>query len=142
MRSRRSLEALTISVLLSLPAIAAAQQQKTDIGRWEYDTHCAVCHGLKGKGDGPYAGSSKQPIADLTTLAKTNNGVFPFRRVYESIDGTTAVAAHGPRDMPIWGRDYSTIAAELYPGAPYVPEGFIRGRILALTEYVFRLQEK
>ncbi len=134
--------ALAISASLFLPVIAAAQQQRTDVGRWEYDTHCAVCHGLKGKGDGPYAGSTRQPIANLTTLAKANNGVFPFLRVYESIDGTRVVKAHGPRDMPIWGSDYSAIAAELYPDAPYIPEGFIRARILALTEYVYRLQEE
>jgi len=139
---KRIFATLAMSAPLSLPGIATAQQQTTDLGKWEYDTHCAVCHGLKGKGDGPYAGMTTRPIANLAALAKANNGVFPFQRVYESIDGTKALKAHGPRDMPIWGRDYSAIAAERYPNAPYIPEAFVRGRILALTEYVYRLQEK
>jgi len=142
MRSKRIFAALALSAPLSLPGIAAAQQERADSGRWEYDTHCAVCHGLKGKGNGPYAGSTKQAVTDLTTLAKSNNGVFPFQRVYESIDGTKVLEAHGPRDMPIWGRDYSAFLAERYRDAPYIPEALIRARILALTEYVYRLQEK
>lgn len=142
MRLKRIFAALAIAAPLSFPMIAAAQQQRTDIGKQEYETHCAVCHGLKGEGDGPYAGLSKQPVANLTTLAKANKGVFPFLRVYESIDGTTVVKGHGPREMPIWGFDYSAIVAERYPDAPYIPEAFIRARILALTEYVYRLQEK
>lgn len=141
MTLKRTVAALAISAPLSLPVIAVAQQQR-DIGKQEYDTHCAVCHGLKGEGDGPYAGLTKQRVANLTTLAKANKGVFPFLRVYESIDGTNVVKAHGTRDMPIWGRDYSAIAAERYPDAPYIPEALIRARILALTEYVYRLQEK
>jgi hypothetical protein len=36
-------------------------------------------------------------------LAQENQGVFPYRRVYEIIDGTSQVAGHGTRDMPVWG---------------------------------------
>ncbi len=140
MSSRRILAALAIAALFSLPDVAAAQQ-RDDIGKWEYEAHCAVCHGMKGKGDGPYAGMTKQSVANLAALAKANNGVFPFLRVYESVDGTKVVQAHGPRDMPIWGRDYFAVAAQDYPNAPYIPAEFVRARILALTEYVYRLQE-
>ena len=27
---------------------------RIDIGKREYDANCAICHGLVGKGDGPY----------------------------------------------------------------------------------------
>jgi hypothetical protein len=82
-------------------------------------------------------------IADLTTLSKRNNGVFPFARVAEIIDGRETVKAHGTRDMPIWGRDYYLREAqEAYMDVPYEPEAYVRTRILALTEYVHRLQAK
>jgi hypothetical protein len=44
--------------------------------------------------------------------------------------------------MPIWGRDYSLKAAEAYFDVPYDPEAYVRTRMLALTEYIARLQAK
>ena len=119
-------------------------QQKVDMGKREYDANCAVCHGTGGKGDGPFSGFGdlKQTAADLTLLAKKNNGVFPFARVYEFIDGTQVVKAHGTREMPIWGADYRVKGAEYYVDVPFNPEVYVRARILALTEYVYRLQAK
>jgi len=122
--------------------LLAFGQQKVDIGKREYDANCAVCHGLKGKGDGPRADWSEAGVADLTLLAKRNNGVFPFVRVYEFIDGTQVVKAHGTREMPIWGADYKVKGAEYYIDVPFDPQVYVRARILALTEYVYRLQAK
>jgi mono/diheme cytochrome c family protein len=120
---------------------AAFGQQKVDIGKREFDANCAVCHGSKGKGDGPWAGYGKEIVSDLTSLARKNNGVFPFARVYEFIDGTQVVRAHGTKEMPIWGTDYR-VGAEYYMDVPYGAEIYVRTRILALTEYVYRLQAK
>jgi hypothetical protein len=75
-------------------------------------------------------------------LSKNNKGVFPFDRIYNVIDGRLDIRAHGPGDMPIWGRDYSAKAAEVYMDVPYHPESYVRSRILALTEYIARLQAK
>ena len=124
--------------------LVAVGQQKVDLGKREYEANCAVCHGPQGKGDGPYAlvGMGEQSAANLTLLAKKNNGVFPFARVYEFIDGTQVVKAHGTREMPIWGADYKVKGAEYYMEIPYNPEAYVRARILALTEYVYRLQAK
>ena len=45
-----------------LVAGAATAADKVDPGKSEYDVNCAVCHGLTGKGDGPYKLSlSKAP---------------------------------------------------------------------------------
>lgn len=115
---------------------------KFDLGKSEYDSKCAVCHGLAGKGDGPYVGLVDAKIADLSTLARRNNGVFPFQRVQEVIDGRQTFKAHGPREMPIWGLDYLAKGAQSYKDVPYDPEVFVRTRILALTEYIYRLQAK
>lgn len=132
---------LVAAAFASLPLLAFAQHKQIDVGKREYDANCAVCHGATGRGDGPYAGLPFS-VPDITQLARRNNGVFPFQRVYEMIDGTQLVKAHGTRDMPIWGTDYRARADEYYMDVPYNAEVFVRSRILALTEYVYRLQAK
>jgi hypothetical protein len=69
---------------------------------------------------------------DLTILAKNNNGVFPYDRVYEIIDGRNSeIVAHGTHEMPVWG----------YRFGP--PEPFrLKNRMLAVIEYLKRVQEK
>lgn len=115
---------------------------KFDLGKREYDSKCAVCHGSTGKGDGPYAGLLNTKIPDLTTLSQRNHGMFPVLWVQEVIDGRQSFRAHGPREMPIWGLDYLAKAGESNMEFPYEPEAYVRSRILALTEYLFRLQAK
>lgn len=129
--------------LTSLNTFAYAQQPKSvDEGKQEFEVQCAVCHGMDAKGNGPYVPSLKVAPPDLTTLAKRNGGVFPVDRVSTVIDGRTEVAAHGPRDMPIWGKRFAVRAAEHYFDVPYDQEVYIRGKILALTDYLNRLQQK
>lgn len=121
-----------------------AEQQapaKFDLGKREYDSKCAVCHGSRGKGDGPYAGLLNIKTPDLTTLAQRNHGMFPVLWVQEVIDGRQNFKAHGPSEMPIWGLDYLAKARESYTD-PYEAEAYVRTRILALTEYIYRLQVK
>ena len=130
------------AIAIATPLIAGSPP---DIGKMEYEHNCAVCHGIEGKGNGPYAGIIETKMPDLTTLQKrTPSGVFPFNRVYEMIDGRTEVAGHGPRDMPIWGKEYDAKAAEYYFDYPgkHSYEGYIRGRILALVNHIYMLQEK
>src|SRR5579864_5651320 len=90
--------------LVAAPLFGYAQG--ADIGKQEYLSKCASCHGRDARGDGPVAASLKQKVPDLTVLAKNSTGVFPFARIYDLIDGREAVAAHGPRDMPVWGNEY------------------------------------
>jgi mono/diheme cytochrome c family protein len=70
-----------------------------------FQQYCAVCHGKSAKGDGPAAAALKKPPADLTTISKRHNGQFPRKTVEDTILGTNEApsAAHGTRDMPIWG---------------------------------------
>ena len=135
------------ATIISGPGNAAYCADKTapakfDLGKSEYDSKCAVCHGVLGKGDGPYVGLVASKISDLTSLSRRNSGVFPFQRVQEVIDGRQTFKAHGPREMPIWGLDYLAKSAQSYKDVPYDPEVFVRTRILALTEYIYRLQAK
>jgi mono/diheme cytochrome c family protein len=123
--------------------------QQPDIGKIEYQSSCAACHGVDGKGTGPVAAALKTKPADLTTIAKANHGVFPFGRVYDVIDGRLEVMSHGARDMPIWGFRYSPAPTPGFnPIAPYFldplydREPVIRSRILAVIDYLYRIQEK
>jgi mono/diheme cytochrome c family protein len=141
--------AIAVMTLIGALAMVAYSAEKSfpkqfDLGKREYDAKCAVCHGPAGKGDGPYAAMLNAKVADLSTLAQHNNGVFPFQWVQEVIDGRQNFTAHGPREMPIWGLDYLARAEEFYRqgGLPYDAEAYVRARILALTEYVYRLQTK
>ncbi len=77
-----------------------------------YTAYCAACHGANGKGDGPAASAMKLPPTDLTQLTAKNNGKFPTQEVYTSIKGDTAmpVAAHGTKDMPVWGTVFNSMS--------------------------------
>jgi len=125
-------------------AAGLALGQVVDVGKVEFNASCASCHGVDGQGNGPMAAYLMGKLPNLSTLAKRNNGVFPFAHVYDTIEGTAAVKGHGSREMPVWGLRYSEKAAEHYMDyrAPYDAAAFVRGRILALTEYVYRLQQK
>ena len=68
-----------------------------------FRTYCASCHGVDGKGKGPAAPALKASVPDLTLLSKRNRGKFPAAHVREVIIGEQVVAAHGSREMPIWG---------------------------------------
>src|SRR5271169_3482707 len=102
-------EALTIgAIVIGAITMAHAQQsgsevQGIDVGKIEYDAHCAGCHGATGKGDGTYLQLLRSGTAmpNLTELSKSNGGVFPFTRVYGTIAGSVKVRAHGPSGMPI-----------------------------------------
>jgi len=65
--------------------------------------YCASCHVRDAKGDGPAAGALKVPPADLTALAKKNNGKFPSNHVSAVLSGQADMMAHGSKDMPVWG---------------------------------------
>jgi mono/diheme cytochrome c family protein len=120
--------------------LQAHAAEKMDFGKREYESNCASCHGARGKGDGPYKPFLNKSPSDLTVLSKSNGGVFPFERTYAIIDGRQVVKAHGPMDMPVWGAEYNARASADYTEVPYYSEVYIRTRILALTEYLYRLQ--
>jgi len=135
------------SVVLTAALVAVSPfgyAQGSDIGKQEYLSNCASCHGKDAKGGGPVAGSLKLKVPDLTVLAKNSGGVFPFARVFDVIDGREAVAAHGPRDMPVWGSEYWKEGAHASGGEASSQElsSYARGRIIALIGYISTLQAK
>lgn len=124
-----------------VPAPAARPPAMRDFGKVEYESRCASCHGINGKGSGPVGELLRKSPPDLTQLAKRNGGVFPMVRLYDSITGDT-ITAHGSRDMPVWGRVYREDAATYFMELPYDPEAYTRAQVLMLLEYIHRLQQK
>ena len=138
----KELSAWAAAALIALPACALAADKS--LGQREYESKCVMCHGAAGKGDGWFAGYLKSGTPTLTRLKRNNGGVFPFDAVYQVIDGRKEVRVHGPRDMPVWGGVYRVDLEkqfDIYSGQYVVDEGVTRARILALIEYISRMQE-
>jgi hypothetical protein len=76
--------------------------------------------------------------ADLTTLRQRSNGVFPFARVMEIVDGRAQVGAHGTQQMPAWGAVFALEASDRLD--PRWRETYVRGRIVEVVSYVEALQ--
>lgn len=126
----------------SLQGLAHAQgTTRVDVGKREFETRCASCHGMGGRGDGTITDLLRRSPPDLTQLARNNGGILPVQRIYDSITGDT-VSAHGSRDMPVWGSVYRSDAATYYGELPYDPQAYVRARVLALVEYLSRLQAR
>jgi len=132
---------LICGLLIPLAAVLADDQgKKIEItyslsGADMYRTWCASCHGSEGKGNGPAASALKKAPADLTLLSKKNGGTFPAGRVRSFIEGKDAatIAAHGSREMPIWGDVFRNIAND---------QGAVTYRLVTLSSYLESLQVK
>jgi mono/diheme cytochrome c family protein len=99
-----------------------------------YHAYCAACHGFDGKGNGPAAMSLKTKPADLTALAKNNGGRFPVAQIRKFIsDEDPSVAAHGSREMPVWGPIFHQIEVDQDLG---------NVRLQNLIKYLESIQQK
>ncbi|MFM8609775.1 MAG: c-type cytochrome [Burkholderiaceae bacterium] len=114
---------------------------RVDAGQRAYETHCASCHGMGGRGDGPMKPFLTVAPSDLTTIAKRNGGAFPEQLVWEMIDGRSSVSIgpHGSREMPVWGQEFRDQAKRR---GDQNPEWSARNRILALLAYLNGMQQK
>lgn len=122
------------------PDEAPTSQPKQLDGRTEYLVHCASCHGMDGKGAGPVAEFLKERPTNLTLLARNNGGRFPEKRLYDVIDGTAIVGAHGTREMPVWGEIFARQASNAFNRAETERE--VRARITRLIDYLKSMQKK
>lgn len=90
------------TILIDIESLQQKPGGSTDRGAQLFKTYCAACHGANGRGAGPASEQFRRIPPDLTKYTVNNGGVFPSERVRRIIDGT-GVAAHGDRDMPVWG---------------------------------------
>jgi len=99
-----------------------------------YVNYCAACHGQEGRGDGPARPALKAVPTDLTTLARQNGGRYPAAHVYAVLAGKAEPAAHGSKEMPVWG----PIFWQLGQGHPAEAQQ----RAANLTKYIEDLQAR
>lgn len=138
---------LIVTCVLLLAAAAAAQeveekplkfeQVMTSDGDALFAELCAVCHGTTGKGDGPAVQALAIAVPDLTMLAAGNGGSYPAQRVEKVITGEKETAAHGSRDMPMWGPAFSEVRPAWGQARG---KKFAQLRIRNLVEYIGTLQ--
>jgi mono/diheme cytochrome c family protein len=114
----------------------ADRPQRLTAGRAEYESYCMACHGIHADGTGPVAPYMSPRPADLRGIAARRGGVFPHAAIEAFIDGRDPIAAHGSRDMPIWGNAFRE-ETELDP----LTETRVRGRILLLVSYLESIQQ-
>lgn len=134
MRKWSALLAIT-GCLVAAPGLA----QNPDIGQGLYNQYCMSCHGDSGKGDGPLKEYLTLPPADLTQLARKNDGAYPMLKVLHIIDGRTGVRTHVSQ-MPTFG---DVFTSESGAPAPRELQDVIatRGRILSIAMYIETLQQ-
>lgn len=95
--------ACAASVVASGSALADDSMQ-LEVGKKQYMKYCATCHGPSGTGtDGMASRLFTKPPTNLTLLAKNNGGKFPMMEVIGIVKGDQPIAAHGSREMPVWG---------------------------------------
>ena len=128
------------------PAATAPQAGKPEIkhvpaaytdptsGKDMYTAYCASCHGADGKGDGPAAAALKMPATNLTMLAVKSGGTFPAAHIAAVIQGDGTTAAHGSKDMPVWGPIFHTMSGH--------SQAQVQLRIRNLTNYLESIQVK
>lgn len=118
---------------IQAPVDAAASRAVEPNGAVLFKAYCENCHGSQGRGNGVMASQMRRMPPDLTKFAMRNGGLFPSERLRQIIDGT-GIAAHGDREMPVWG--------DLFKYAPGGQSNSAAVRIDALVKYLESIQER
>jgi hypothetical protein len=127
---------IAATTLFSSVALHAAEAP--DFSGAELFYHfCSNCHGKSAHGDGPVSAALKGKVPDLTHIASRNGGSFPTDRVRKIIDGQEVRAAHGTRDMPVWGWEWYA-----YKGEDEARRKRVAEMVEKLVEYLGAIQAK
>jgi hypothetical protein len=97
--------ALTMGHALNHPAskivLTVGRTSPAD-GKQMFNSYCAPCHGVDGRGHGPMASSLKVPPTDLSKLAAANGGKFPVTHLLSVLRFGVDHPAQGAAEMPVW----------------------------------------
>lgn len=115
---------------------SASAQQSIVRGRQYYLHYCASCHGDEADGRGPVAQFLKVSPPDLRYLGVRYGMPLPTGTIARFIDGRDYVAAHGPRDMPVWGRRFYDAWT-----ASQSSTGDLQTQIREIVQYLNTIQE-
>ena len=125
----RSAACVLLFTALTAQGANAARASGADL----FMSHCAACHGVDGEGGGPVATVLQGTVPNLRALTMRNGGTFPTAAVTAYIDGRELTAAHGDRQMPIWGA--------VFRGPEQgTANRTVRARIKALVTFIRELQ--
>jgi mono/diheme cytochrome c family protein len=130
----------TLTVLALVLAIAGYQAHAGDEvaeGHKLFLRYCAACHGVDADGRGPVAKALSEQPADLRKLGEKFGTPLPAGQIAKLIDGRDEVAAHGEREMPVWGQRFGEIWA-----AKGSKEGDMDRRIRKIVAYLNSIQSK
>lgn len=123
-------------------AQALGMDAQLKLGENEYMGHCAACHGVDAKGNGPVAEVLSTKPSDLTQITKKFEGTFPTDRIYQVIDGRKMISPHGDTQMPVWGHRYRAAAEQRAGEVPHDvdAQALAHGRIMSLVRYLESIQ--
>jgi hypothetical protein len=107
------------------------EEVAAEAGRWRA-AHGARAPDLRRRAAAP--GLDPKP-ADLRRIAARRGGIFPEIEIRSVIDGRDPIAAHGSREMPIWGKRFALDAS-----TGLATEGQRRGQIQLVIEHLKTIQ--
>jgi mono/diheme cytochrome c family protein len=126
---------------LTDPEQTAASSEKpnpmlAEIGEERFQRYCVSCHGADARGTGPVADALQTPPADLRRISARHGSAFPDAEIARTIDGRFSIAAHGPREMPVWGKVFGSGIPE-----SETADSIARGQVDVLVEYLKSIQD-
>ncbi len=129
---------MACAILVAMSGLS--QAQSVDFGKALFTQNCASCHGAEGAGDGPVAVYIEPKPSDLRQLSATNDGIYPFNRVWDSI-ASGRLSQHGTSMMPVWGDLFmaEALPKQVHPGVS--AQDLVDARMMALTYYIQSLQQ-
>lgn len=129
------LAAAAVAGLAAAPAAPGAPVGNVERGRGHYLRYCASCHGVGAEGDGPVAPALVRRPPELRRLARRYGSPLDLDRLARQIDGREAIAAHGSREMPVWGERFEAV-----PSDELAHERAIDTHVTALLAYLQSIQ--
>lgn len=143
----------TLVSLVSLLAAAGGADSQVPEGRHVYERHCAVCHGVRGDGNGEAAARLQTKPADLTAgrykFRSTPSGAAPtdddlLRTLTRGVRGTSMVSqTHIPaaelRAVVEYLKTFSPrFAAPWHPAVRVPPEPAVTTELVAKGQKLYR----
>lgn len=126
---------LLAAALLSATACGSRENRRIHAGKDLFSRSCARCHGMPGEEPPRVEGLETRP-PDLTRLVERYGAPLPRERLARFIDGREDVAAHGSRDMPVWGEELY----QQFPESGGGLEAARAGAIEVLLDYLESVQ--